>query len=76
MAMQYADEEWGVKLEPTTHPNLPLMGPNGCNAAPHLRPLCTLHTCKINSIGTSGNTTWDERYFQLREQIDETEFPN
>ena len=70
MAIQYAKEEWGIKLEPTGHERLPLMGPMGCIAAPHLRPLCTLHTCRINGVGTSGDLEWDRRYFKLREKID------
>ena len=74
MAIQYAKEEWGVQLEPTSHSTLPLMGPSGCIAAPHLRPLCTLHTCAINGMGTSGNPQWDEKYFNLRDLIDDEEF--
>jgi len=50
------------------------MSTAGCTAAPHLRPLCTLHTCQISSIGTSRNPQWDERYFALREQIEIAEF--
>lgn len=72
MAMEYAKEELGVTLEKTDHPILPLMGLTGCTAAPHLRPLCTLHTCKINGIGSSGNSDWDRQYFELREKIDES----
>lgn len=71
MALEYAKDEWGVTLERTNHPTLPLMGPNGCTAAPHLRPLCTLHTCKINALGTSRNAEWDKQYFDLREKIEE-----
>ena len=71
MAIEYAKEDWDIVLERTGHPNLPLMGPNGCVAAPHLRPLCTFHTCGINSLGTSGNQEWDQKYFDLRERIDD-----
>lgn len=74
MAISYAKEEWNVSLERTDHPTLPLMGPTGCIAAPHLRPLCTLHTCKINGIGSSGDKAWDVKYFELREKIDMLEF--
>lgn len=70
MAIEYAKEEWGTELGRTSHPTLPLMGPSGCTAAPHLRPLCTLHTCEINGRGTSGNQEWDEQYFTLREEIE------
>jgi len=71
MAIEYAKNEWGVELKTTDHPKLPLMGPTGCTAAPHLRPICTVHTCQINSVGTSGNAEWDQKYFTLREQIEE-----
>ena len=27
------------------------MGPRGCIATPHLRPLCTFHTCAVNAWG-------------------------
>jgi hypothetical protein len=45
-ALRYAKDRWGVELERTKHPHLPLMGPNGCTAAPYLRPLCTAHACE------------------------------
>lgn len=72
MAIDIAKEE-GVELARTDHPRLPLMGKDGCTAAPHFRPLCTLHTCRINNLGTSGNQEWDDRYFELREQIEEND---
>ena len=68
--IEYAKTDWDVVLEPTGN-ELPLMGPTGCIAAPHLRPFCTLHTCQINGAGTSGNQEWDQKYFDLRERIDE-----
>lgn len=71
MAMVYAKEEYNIELPVTDHPRLPFMGQTGCTVPPHLRPLCTLHTCKINGVGTSGNHEWDKKYFSLREQIDE-----
>lgn len=71
MSMQYAENEWGVKLEATGHARLPLMGKDGCVAPPHLRPLCTLHTCEVNSIGFKKNDPkWTEQYFALREQME------
>ena len=56
------------------HPRLPYMGPNGCVVPPHLRPLCTMHTCNIASLGfeRTGSTVdleWTERYFDLRDLI-------
>jgi hypothetical protein len=73
MAMDYAAETWGETLTPTDHPRLPLMGPKGCIAPPHVRPFCTLHTCKINSMGFTNNPAWDKQYFDLRDKITELE---
>ena len=75
-----AFEDWDQGLEPTGHPTLPLMGidedgkPTGCIAAPHLRPLCTLHTCSIHNWGFKrGDQEWTERYFILRGELGEIE---
>ena len=74
MAIEYAQERYGVTLEPTGHPTLPMMGPNGCTVAPHMRPLCTLHTCTINSVGFKPyDAPWTRKYFKLRNQIDRLE---
>lgn len=76
-AEEYAQDEWGVDLTPlkTDHPTLPFMGPTGCVVSPHLRPLCTLHVCSINNIGIKiGDPKWTEKYFILREQIEELEY--
>ncbi len=51
LASDFAREHWGVKLEPGWHPTLPFMGPTGCTVAPHLRPICTAHTCEVNEHG-------------------------
>jgi hypothetical protein len=68
----YARESWHVELPETGHPTLPFMGPEGCTVAPHLRPLCTVHTCQIASLGFKPNDPeWTERYFELRNQLDE-----
>lgn len=73
-AILVAKEDWGVELKETGHPTLPLMGESGCTAAPHFRPLCTLHTCRVNSLGFEPNDpAWNEEYFALREKIDEIE---
>lgn len=74
MAIDMAKEDWNVKLEATPQyaegkTKLPLMGLDGCIAAPHFRPLCTLHTCAINNIATSGDLKWDKNYFKLRNKI-------
>lgn len=72
--IEIARQEWGVSLPVTNHSKLPLMGPQGCTAEPHLRPQCTLHTCDINSLGMKkGDLDWTEKYFKLREEIEELE---
>jgi hypothetical protein len=45
LAFQHA-KKLGIELQPTGHPKLPLMGPNGCVAEPYLRPLCAVHVCE------------------------------
>jgi len=80
MAIRWAAEHWGVQLERQpggrgTRGGLPLMGPNGCTAAPHLRPICTVHTCDVNSLGCKkGDPAWTRRYFELREQLEELDY--
>ena len=75
MAIRHAKESWGITLEHTGHPRLPLMEEGrGCIAEPHLRPNCTVHTCQINSFGYKPNDPdWTGRYFLLREQIEDLE---
>ena len=66
MAIEIAAEK-GVALTPTGHPELKLMGPNGCIAPPHLRPDCTLHVCSINSLGFDPkDPAFTKAYFKLR----------
>lgn len=67
-------KEWGAVLVETGHPQLPFMGPTGCTVEPHLRPLCTAHTCEIGSLGMKrGDQAWTERYFRIRQIIDALE---
>lgn len=74
MTERLAWELKGVRLEPTGH-TIKFMGPTGCTVPPHLRPLCTLHTCAINSFGFKpGDRPWTEKYFRLRDAIDQAEF--
>lgn len=78
-AQEYAQEEWGVDLEPLKNPNnskVPFLGDdNRCRVAPHFRPLCTLHTCAVNGLGAKPNDeSWNKRYFELREEIEELEW--
>jgi hypothetical protein len=73
-AIENAKEQWGIELKPTDHPTLPLMGPTGCIAPPHTRPVCTRHTCEINAFGFKrGDPEWTERYFEIRDEIEELE---
>lgn len=74
-AIIYAQEQWGVTLVRTNHPRLPLMGPTGCTADPHLRPICTLHTCAVNGLGFKpGDDVWTEKYFAIRDEIETAEY--
>jgi hypothetical protein len=70
LARDFALERWDIRLEPTWHPALPFMGPQGCTVAPHLRPICTAHTCEVNEHGCKrGDEGWTNRYFDLTEEI-------
>lgn len=63
--------ERGVQLIATKHPTLKFMGANGCIVPPHLRQLCTVHTCDIGNLGfKKHDAAWTKRYFQLRSEID------
>ena len=68
--IEYAKEFWNVELKPTDHPKLPLMGPSGCIAAPHVRPMCAVHLCQINGLGFTKDPEFNEQYFKLREKAD------
>lgn len=72
----------GVELRPTGHPKLPMMGETGCIVPPHLRPMCTVHTCEISSMGFKKHNPdrpyvdaakWTSKYFDLRSKIEEEE---
>jgi len=78
MAMEMAKER-GVELTPTGHSKLLFMSGTGCVVPPHLRPLCTLHTCDINSWGFKPNDTdgeWTKKYFDIRNKIEDEEWKN
>ena len=71
MAIDYAKRVWDTVLTPIQNQRLPLMGPSGCTAEPHLRPLCTIHTCAINGFGFKPNDqAWTKAYFKLRNKIE------
>jgi hypothetical protein len=67
-------EEFGVDLEMTDHPELPLMGETGCTAPPYLRPACTLHHCKIYCLGIlPSRPDLTAEYFLLRAEVMDAE---
>lgn len=42
-----------------------------CVIPPHFRPLCSLHQCKIASLGFDPkDPAWTKKYFDLRERLD------
>lgn len=73
-AIDFAKSHWQIELQPTWHAALPLMGDDGCTAAPHLRPICSAHTCEICAYGAKrGDARWTERYYSLLSAIAEIE---
>ena len=71
MAEEFSKEQGEQLLPAMQHSTLKFMGAYGCVVAPHLRPLCTLHTCDINGLGfKKGDLKWTKKYFKLREQIE------
>lgn len=71
-AIEHARKKWSVELPRTNHPELPLMGPDGCTAEPHLRPICAVHTCEVNNLGCKvGDPAWTRKYMKLRNEITE-----
>jgi hypothetical protein len=71
LAMQYSEWRWGIELHPTGHPDLPLMGPGGCVAPPHLRPACSGHVCLVTA--QSACTDWRLKVGELRRWAAELE---
>ena len=71
VAREAALERWGVTLTRTHHEALPYMGAQGCTVAPHLRSLCSLAVCKDELARQP--TAVQERYWTLREAIEEAE---
>ncbi|MEC7109105.1 MAG: hypothetical protein VXX11_03775 [Planctomycetota bacterium] len=67
LAIAYADWKWGEQLHHTGHPELPLMGPSGCTAPPHLRPACAGHICDGNADDMP-ESYWDLK--QLAAELD------
>lgn len=55
----------------TNNPRCQFLSTQGCIIQPYQRPLCTLHTCDVNSLGFKRNDPeWTEKYFEIRERID------
>ena len=69
-AIWWAKKRWSEVLEPTGHPTLPLLGPDGCVAPAHCRPICATYVCD-RLIMVPGVY---ERYAALREAISNAEF--
>ena len=68
MTIDHAYKDWGIR-SPTTGHQLPLMGPTGCTALPHLRLWCTLHQRQIQETGSTKDRGWDAKYFRLRNKL-------
>lgn len=73
LAKEYAKEQGEVFIPVDANARLPFMGEKGCVVPAHLRPLCTLHVCCINSIGANAHDMeWNTRYFKLRAKLEKT----
>ena len=67
-------EEFGVTLTPGNG-KFPLLIDGKCIAPPHLRPLCSAHSCDIAAFAEFRNEPkLTEKYFDLRTLVDELEF--
>jgi hypothetical protein len=50
---------------------VPFLRAGKCAVSPHLRPMCTMHVCSINSLGFDPkDEKWTADYFRLRGQIE------
>ena len=73
MAQEIAREHWQTEITPFG--NGMFLGDKGCVVPPHMRPLCTFHTCAVNSLGQKlGDPKWNRRYFRLRAVIEGLEW--
>jgi hypothetical protein len=71
MADAYSGEHEPVPVDERVQTDIKYLRADGCILAPHLRPICTVHNCQINSLGfVPGDPGWTKRYFKLREKID------
>jgi len=54
-----------------TVPPRPFIVDGKCVVPPHFRPLCSLHQCKIASLGVDPkDPKWTKKYFELREKLE------
>jgi hypothetical protein len=73
LAAHFAARVWDVELEPTGHPRLPFMGPEGCTIEPHLRPVCSKHTCERSPLPFRERrqlSEWHRRYEDLMAEVE------
>jgi len=78
MARDHAKDMWGEDLpEIGKFPysgKVPYLVSDRCIVPPHLRPLCTLHTCDVGSLGCKwGDLEWTQKYWALRTKIETLE---
>lgn len=56
-------------------PEMPFVKDGKCVIPPHFRPMCAFHQCKIAGSGFDPeDKDWTDRYFTLREKIEEMEY--
>lgn len=52
-------------------PPMPFVVDGRCIIPPHYRKICSIHHCKISSLGyDKDDPEWTERYFALRDKIE------
>lgn len=76
LAKSWAKDRWNLDISSLAIKNnkIPFLSKEGCLVAPHLRPICTLHHCQINSLGFFiGQKKLTNEYFSIREKIEELE---
>ncbi len=73
-AKQTAKDVWDTIIEPVGG-KIPMLGPEGCIVPPHMRGICSVHTCEISSMGAKrGDLAWTTQYYILRSEIEELEY--
>jgi hypothetical protein len=56
-------------------PPMPFVVDGKCIIPPHYRKICTIHQCKINSMGfDKDDPEWTKRYFSLRDRLEDIGF--